>query len=245
MREAAIKCSAHFMTRTKDYSQESTETVAFPNPRHFPGIDGIVYVGGNLAVATLKQAYSTGIFPWPVEGYPLLWHCPDARGILEFKNLHVPKSLQRFRRQQNYRVTFNTCFKDVIEACAKQKRSGQDGTWILPNFIPAYQKFHKAGYAHSIEVWDQNNNLVGGLYGVYINGVFSGESMFHRSSNASKIALISLIERLQEKGIEWMDIQMVTPLLEHLGGRYVSRLDFLDRLEKEKNAGASHKLKLP
>lgn len=233
------------MTRTKDYSQESKDVIAFPNPRHFPGIDGIVYVGGNLAVATLKQAYTIGIFPWPVEGYPLLWHCPDARGILEFKNLHIPKSLQRHRRNANYKVTFNTCFKQVIEACAKQKRSGQDGTWILPNFIPAYSKFHKSGYAHSIEVWNEKGDLVGGLYGVYINGVFSGESMFHTESNASKIALVSLIEKLQEKGLTWMDIQMVTPLLEHLGGNYVSRLDFLDRLEKEKNAGASEKLTIP
>ncbi len=233
------------MTRTKDYSQDSKDAVAFPNPRHFPGIDGIVYVGGNLAVPTLLQAYSTGIFPWPVEGYPLLWHCPDARGILEFKDLHIPKSLARARRNLEHTVTFNTSFAKVIEACAKQKRAGQDGTWILPNFLPAYEKFHKAGYAHSIEIWNTKGELIGGLYGVYINGVFSGESMFHSEANASKIALISLIEKLEEKGLQWMDIQMVTPLLEHLGGRYVSRIDFLDRLEAEKKSGASKKLNLP
>lgn len=232
------------MTRTKDYSLNSKDLVAFPNPRHFPGIDGIVYVGGNLAIPTLLQAYAIGIFPWPVEGYPLLWHCPDARGILEFSKLHIPRSLARFRRHTDLRVTFNTAFTEVIEACAKQPRPGQDGTWILPNFIPAYTKFHKAGFAHSVEVWNPAGELVGGMYGVYLNGVFSGESMFHKETNASKLALLAVIEKLQAKGLTWMDIQMVTPLLEHLGGEYVSRISFLDRLEAEKAGGASMKIKL-
>lgn len=221
----------------------STDVNIFPDPRYFPGVEGVVYVGADLEVKTLVQAYRLGIFPWPVEGYPLLWHCPDPRGILDFDKLHIPKSLKRFLKKSPYTITFNRTFRDVIENCALQPRKGQDGTWILPSFIPAYTKFHRAGYAHSIECW-QGERLVGGLYGVFVGGVFSGESMFHVEPNASKLCLIALVERLKAFGFTWMDIQMVTPVTKLLGGDYISREVFLDRLEELRKRNAPEKLVL-
>ncbi len=205
--------------------------IPFPDPRYFSGVDGIVYVGGSLNTQTLAQAYSLGIFPWPVEGYPLLWHCPEERGILDFSKLHIPKSLQRFQRKSNYTFSFNRAFPEVIKNCAKKKRLKQDGTWITPEIISAYIDFHKAGYAHSVECWD-GNKLIAGLYGVYVDGLFSGESMFAHVSNASKLCLLKLIEQLDSWHHQWMDIQMLTPITEALGGEYISRLDFLNRKDR-------------
>ena len=215
----------------------------FPDPRYFPGVDGIVYVGADLEVKTLVQAYSLGIFPWPIEGYPLLWHCPDPRGVLDFATLHVPKSMKRFLKKSPFEITFNRAFAKVIEACARQPRKGQDGTWILPSFIPAYTRFHRAGYAHSVECW-QGDRLVGGLYGVFVGGVFSGESMFHTEPNASKACLLAIAGRLESLGFEWMDIQMVTPVTRLLGGEYISRDAFLDRIQDLREREAPTKIPL-
>lgn len=129
----------------------------------------------------------------------------------------------------------------VLEACAKQNRPGQEGTWITPSLIPAYTKFHEEGYAHSIECW-RENELVGGLYGVYVKGVFSGESMFHSESNASKLCLVEMALKLKSLGLSWMDIQMITPVTEHLGGHYIPRRDFLLRLEQEHKKNPREKL---
>jgi leucyl/phenylalanyl-tRNA--protein transferase len=219
------------------------QKVVFPNPRHFPGLDGIVYVGADLEQSTLVSAYRLGIFPWPVEGYPLLWHCPEERGVLDFAELHVPRRLKQSLRSAGFTISFNRAFQDVISACASQPRKGQDGTWILPGFIPAYTKFHRAGFAHSIECW-QNDVLVGGLYGVYVGGVFSGESMFHLETNASKACLLAIIEKLKLLGLTWMDIQMVTPVTRQFGGKYISRNQFLDRIEAAQKAGLPEKLSL-
>ena len=207
----------------------------FPDPREATE-DGLLCIGGSLDVPTLVQAYSKGIFPWPQEGYPLLWFSPPKRGVLDFEEVHFPRSLLKEVKKTELKFTFNRAFDDVIQLCAAIPRSHETGTWILPEMIDAYQKFHRAGYAHSIEAW-REDQLVGGLYGVYVNGVFSGESMFYVESNASKLCLMRMIAHLKSKGLQWLDTQMVTPVLEKLGGKYITRDEFLDRL---KLASRSH-----
>ena len=206
----------------------------FPDPWILPEeSDGLIYIGGDLETETLIQAYSKGIFPWPLEEmYPLFWFCPGPRGVLDFSDLHIPKSLEKIRRRNKYRFTFNKAFSNVVDECCKQPRPGQKGTWIIPRMISAYKAFHQAGFAHSIECWDEDR-LVGGLYGVYVKGIFSGESMFHLEPNTSKLCLIEMALKLQSLGLTWMDIQMLTPVTEQLGGHYISRRDFLARLQEE------------
>ena len=151
--------------------------------------EGILAVGGKLDVGTLYTAYSKGIFPWPQVGLPMLWFSPEKRGILDFRDFHVPESLVRFRRKNpQIEFTVNKDFAHVMEECAKQPRPGQEGTWILPAMKHAYHDFFKAGYCLSIEV-RENNVLIGGVCGVLVQGVFSGESMFYKKPNASKLAL--------------------------------------------------------
>lgn len=203
---------------------------SFPDPRlSLP--DGLLCIGGNLEVTTLVEAYSRGIFPWPQEGYPLLWFSPPRRGIIEFKDFHIARSLRKFLKKSTWQVTVNRAFAQVISACAEQPRQGQAGTWILPPMQAAYETLHAQGYAHSVEVWDETR-LIGGLYGVYTGGVFAGESMFHHQPNASKQALIFLVERLRAQGFTWMDTQMVTPSLQAFGGKYIERDEFLQRLKE-------------
>jgi leucyl/phenylalanyl-tRNA--protein transferase len=225
--------------------QPNNGSVKFPDPWLLPvESDGLIYIGGNLAVDTLVQAYSLGIFPWPLEeAYPLFWFCPEPRGVIDFSELHVPRSLQKLRRKKEYRITFNQAFSRVMEECAKQPRPGQEGTWIVPTLLPAYEEFHKEGYAHSVEVW-RGDSLVGGLYGVCVKGVFSGESMFHLEPNTSKIALIEMAEKLRSLGLEWMDIQMITPVTENVGGHYITRRDFLARLRAEHAKSPALKLRI-
>lgn len=219
--------------------------VKFPDPWLLPEeSDGLIYIGGNLQVDTLVQAYSSGIFPWPLEEvYPLFWFCPEPRGVLDFNDLHVPRSLAKLRKKGEFRISFNTAFARVMEECAKQPRPGQEGTWIVPPLLSAYETFHQAGYAHSVEVW-RGQDLVGGLYGVYVKGVFSGESMFHLEPNTSKIALLEMAEKLRSLGLQWMDIQMLTPVTEALGGHYITRRDFLLRLKEEHKKSPALKLQL-
>ena len=205
------------------------ERQVFPDPRA-AGDDGLLCAGGDLRVETLLEAYSNGIFPWPQEGLPLLWFSPLKRGVLDFKNLHWPRRFLQELKKQNFEITFNRAFRDVIRQCAETPRVHEAGTWILPPMEGAYIRFHEAGYAHSVECWE-DGRLVGGLYGVYVDGVFSGESMFHKVSGASKRCLFALTEKLRGHGIEWMDIQLVTPVLQTFGGSYISRGEFLARLE--------------
>lgn len=194
---------------------------------------GLVDVGGDLSVETLLSAYSKGIFPWPQPGYPLLWFSPPKRGVIDFSELHISKSLRRELRGE-LSVTFDTAFAEVIRECAAVPRSHETGTWILPEMVDAYTEFHRAGYAHSCELWEKDGDgarvLVGGMYGVFVRGVFSGESMFFKRDNASKICLLAMIERLRTSGVSWIDTQMVTPVVEQLGGKYISRDVFLERL---------------
>lgn len=205
----------------------------FPNPEHTTP-EGILSVGGDLEPETLKEAYTHGIFPWPHPGYPLLWFCPPQRGILILDNFKVPKSTQRKIRQKVFNVTRDKAFDQVIENCSKVPRNEDTGTWILPEMIDAYKLLNKRGEAISFEAW-HGSELVGGLYGVLFDGVFSGESMFFKKSEASKVCLVEAVEYLKSLGHPWMDIQMVTPLLEKMGGEYIPRKKFLNML-KERHA---------
>lgn len=198
----------------------------FPDPK-LEYEEGLVGIGGTLEVPVLIEAYSKGIFPWPQEGYPLLWFCPENRGILKFDQFKIPTSLRKkLKTYKNIQYTKNKNFAAVINACAEQKRSNQNGTWIDENIIKAYIKFHKAGYAHSWEVWE-DKQLVGGGYGVFCQGVFSGESLFHTKTNMSKLALIYMVEDLKKEGLKWMDTQMVTPLLKSFGAEEIPKLQYL------------------
>ena len=204
----------------------------FPDPKS-QTMDGIVAMGDELTVDVLLEAYSFGIFPWPHPDLPCLWFCPDQRGVLDFTNLRINRSLEKFLKKTTYHVTFNKAFSLVMSECAQIPRPGQDGTWITSPILKAYLDFHRAGYAHSVECWD-GEELVGGLYGTYVAGSFSGESMFYKKSNASKFCLIQLINWLKSQGLNWMDIQMITPVTEQLGGHYIEKNEFLTRIEKAK-----------
>lgn len=197
--------------------------------------EGLVAVGGNLQLETLQMAYESGIFPWPQPEMPLLWFSPDPRGIIDFEDFHVPQSLKKFaRKKKNWKFTFNQAFPQVIHEWRMQKRTGQAGTWILPEMEQAYLQLFNHGQILSLECWDQGN-LIGGIYGVLIltrvgKPLFSGESMFHKKSNASKMCLWKLVEHLQAQGHEWMDIQMVTDVTQVMGGKYISREEYLQRI---------------
>lgn len=191
----------------------------------------IVGIGGRLDVSSLLRAYRLGIFPWPMDGLPLCWFCPPERAILDFSRLHVPRRLQQTRRHSPLTFTIDNTFERVIMACQHVPRPGQGGTWITSDIIKAYTDLHHAGFAHSVEAWDENGKLVGGLYGVSVNGSFAGESMFHVQPNASKLALLFLIDYLAERGLTWMDIQMLTPHMAVLGAHLVPRNEFLDKLD--------------
>ncbi len=200
----------------------------FPDPRD-DYAEGLVAISEHLTLEMLIEAYEWGIFPWPGEETPILWFCPDPRGVLDFDQLHVPQSFKKFLKKCSWTVSHNLAFAQVIQQCADQPRAAQTSTWITPVMQAAYIKFHEHGYAHSFEVWDKDM-LVGGLYGVWFNGCFSAESMFHAKSNASKVALWSCIQWLKSNHVKWMDIQMVTPLLRSWGGREISKREYFRRL---------------
>ena len=189
-------------------------------------IDGIVALGGPLTTTNLLRAYCRGIFPWPIDNI-VPWCCPEERGILDFNELHIPRRLARTR--YNFQFTIDRAFPQVISHCATVKRKHESGTWITGQMIRAYCELHRLGHAHSVEVWE-GTELVGGLYGVDASGSFAGESMFSLRSNASKLALLFLIQHLKERGLDWIDIQMVSPHLEALGAKLVSRAKFLEKL---------------
>lgn len=204
---------------------------------HFPPVDfadpsGLIAIHGDLEVKTLETAYKSGIFPWPHEGYPLLWFAPPQRAILDFKDFKIPKRLEREFKKTNFVFRINSNFKKVILACAKSKNRKDRGTWILPHMIDAYVAFHQAGFAHSFETYDAEGNLVGGMYGVKISKMFCGESMFYKTTNASKFALINTVAYLKSQGSTWMDIQMLTPLLQSFGAKEIPRQEFMKKLNR-------------
>lgn len=201
----------------------------FPDPRE-ASPEGLVAVGGPLTVEALLEAYSNGIFPWPHEGYPMLWFSPNPRGVIDFAEFHIPKSLAKFARQKsNWRFTVNAAFEKVIQQCRDQKRPGQASTWITPSMVMAYQRLFAAGHVLSVEVWEEDE-LVGGIYGVLTAQYFSAESMFYKKDNASKLALCKLVEELRKRELTWMDVQMVTPTIAALGGKYIDKEEFLQRI---------------
>ena len=195
--------------------------------------DGLLAVGGDLSVERLTSAYQQGIFPWYSEGQPILWWSPDPRMVLKPNEIKVSRSLAKTIRKQNFKVTLDQNFRDVISACSKPRLENgteQSETWILNEMIEAYVKLHEAGYAHSVECW-QNNELVGGLYGVAIGNVFFGESMFSRVSNASKTPFVFLSNQLQQWNFQLIDCQVYTSHLESLGAYMIPRKQFTSLLE--------------
>jgi len=196
----------------------------------------IVSFGDELTVENLTNAYKLGIFPWHVEGLPLPWYCPEKRAVLEFSDLHIPRSLERTRRKKPYTFTIDKEFGRVIRTCSSMRRPDQAGTWITGDFIRSYSQLHEAGIAHSIEAWDENGDLVGGLYGVDAGGAFCGESMFHVAPNASKLALLFLIDHLKTRNVTWLDAQVMTPHIKALGAREVPRKEFLRKLKETQDS---------
>jgi leucyl/phenylalanyl-tRNA---protein transferase len=194
--------------------------------------DGLVAVGGDLRPERLLLAYRTGIFPWYHEGLPILWHSPDPRCVIPTDGVHVSRSLARVLRQRQYEVRYDHAFTRVIRACKQAERPGQDGTWITDEMEEAYVKLHELGYAHSIESYF-DGELSGGLYGVALGRMFFGESMFSWRSNASKVALVTLAERLRCEGARFIDSQVANPLTLSLGASNWPRHVFLARLAEE------------
>lgn len=200
---------------------------------------GLVALDYRLSPERLISAYRHGIFPWPdgTPFNPIPWVCPPRRAILEFDCLHVPKNLRKSQRGLSRLVfTIDAAFEPVIHACAAAPRRGQDGTWITPAMMGAYIELHRQNQAHSVEAWD-GEALVGGLYGVTAGGVFTGESMFHRIGDVSKLCVLFLIDYLRTRGASWIDIQQLTPHFALLGAREVPREDFLAMLRAEQRAG--------
>jgi leucyl/phenylalanyl-tRNA--protein transferase len=188
--------------------------------------DGLLAIGGDLSETRLLNAYRAGIFPWYSDNQPLLWWSPDPRTLLFPDRLHVSRSLRKTLRREIFHVTFDTAFEQVIRHCALIPRAEQDGTWITSEMLQAYSALHRQGHAHSVEVW-HGDELAGGLYGVAIGAAFFGESMFSRRRDASKIALVKLVDKLAAAGFLFIDCQVVTDHLLSLGAETVDRTTFL------------------
>lgn len=202
--------------------QLSEDKIWFPAPE-LANEDGLLAIGGDLSVQRLLLAYRSGIFPWFSEGDPIVWYSPHDRFVLFPEKLKVSSSMQKVLGSGNFRITSDQAFPEVINACANSIRKDQEGTWITNTMKSAYIQLYNLGYAHSVEVWE-NELLVGGLYGVQVNHVFCGESMFARVSNASKVALIYLCRHYNFKLI---DCQVYTSHLESMGAGFISLEEYL------------------
>ena len=189
---------------------------------------GLLCAGADLSVPRLLQAYRSGIFPWYSGGEPILWWSPDPRMVLFCDELKVSRSLSKSLRNKSYAVSVDTCFEQVVSSCSKPRKD-EAGTWISAEMQAAYVALHRAGHAHSVETW-LDGRLVGGLYGVAIGRAFFGESMFSRKTDASKVALVALVEELRRRNCPMIDCQQRTPLLASMGGREIPRGQFLRRL---------------
>jgi leucyl/phenylalanyl-tRNA--protein transferase len=209
------------------------DSLVFPDPRHAEP-NGLLAVGGDLSVPRLFFAYRSGIFPWYSENNPILWFSPDPRLVLSLPDLYVSRKLRKILKSAQFEVLFDTAFGDVIRSCSAVSRKGQTGTWITKDMIRAYTELHDLGYAHSVETY-REGELVGGLYGVAIGGVFFGESMFHLISDASKVALYYLVERLRERDFDFIDSQVPNTHMKRMGGREVGRESFLSMLGEAVN----------
>lgn len=206
----------------------------------FPAIEyaltepnGLLALGGDLQPERIINAYKQGIFPWYSENDPIMWWSPDPRAVINLSDLRINRTLRKALKKSPYKITLNSAFEQVIDLCADAPFR-DDGTWILPEMQSAYIELHKLGYAHSIEIWHMNNEdashpkqeLVGGLYGVAINGYFSGESMFYTRSNASKFAIIALTNLLESIDVDFIDCQLLNPFLADMGAVEISRENF-------------------
>jgi leucyl/phenylalanyl-tRNA--protein transferase len=193
--------------------------------------DGLLAVGGDLRPERLLLAYSQGIFPWYGKNLPILWHSPDPRMVLHPDELVVQRSLKKAIRRRPYQLRLDSAFGEVLRGCAESPRPGQNGTWLIPDMITAYQRMHELGFAHSAEAW-QDGQLVGGLYGVSLGGCFYGESMFARAPDASKIAFVALVRQLAAWQMPLIDCQVHTDHLERFGAREIPREEFLAELRR-------------
>ena len=207
--------------------------IAFPDPRAFDG-EGLIAVGGDLSPERLLAAYRSGIFPWFSEGLEILWWSPDPRAVLTADSLHCSGSLRRSWRRQSFITTWNRRFGEVITACGEDR---PEGTWILTEMVDGYVRLHRLGHAQSIEVWC-GEELVGGLYGVRIGGLFAAESMFHRAADASKVALVQAVNDLWADGVTLFDVQFLTPHLQSMGAFEIPRPDYLERLAAAVTGGS-------
>lgn len=218
----------------------SEEEPFFPDPS-LADRQGLIGIGGNLEPSTLIAAYQQGIFPWYNQHDPILWWSPDPRFVLYPEDLKVSKSMKPYFNQQKFSVSFDTAFEHVVRACARIPRHGQSSTWITGEMMEAYVSLHQHGFAHSVEVW-QDDKLAGGLYGVSLGKIFFGESMFTLRPNASKFGFISMVRILKEKGFTLIDCQQETKHLASLGAKGIPRQDFLRALslnrEKKTTLGA-------
>lgn len=210
----------------------------FWGPPSAAGRDGLVGVGGDLKPATLVRAYREGVFPWFSPGDPILWWSPDPRAIFELDRVHISRSLARTLKSGKFRVTRDAAFREVVQGCAAGR---EEGTWITRRMVEAYGELHAAGHAHSVETWLPDGDgwsLVGGIYGVTVGGLFAGESMFHLVSDASKVALVSLVEHLRASGFVLFDTQMVTAHTSTMGAVELPRAEYLARLAVAVGEGA-------
>ena len=205
--------------------------------------NGLLAFGGDLSARRLLLAYSSGVFPWFSQDEPIMWWSPDPRGILPLDNFKCSKSLKKFARNCDYHITINCAFDEAIDICAAIPRD-DSGTWITDDMINAYKNLHRLGHAHSVEVWSENI-LVGGLYGIVVGKVFCGESMFHKATNASKLAMLSLVEFLKSQAAEFIDCQMQNSHLASLGCIEVSRAQFLSMLAEQSQQTFEHNIWQP
>ena len=207
--------------------QLSRDSIAFPSPEGaLREPNGLLALGGDLSPARLLMAYQRGIFPWFSPGDPILWWSPDPRAVLYPERFHLSRSMKRFHRNSPYRVTLNHAFESVIHECADDR---DEGTWITPDIIDAYKRLHELGHAHSIEVW-QDNELVGGMYGVAQGALFCGESMFSRRENASKTALLLFCQHFMSYGGKLIDCQVLNAHTASLGAIDIPRREYLNQL---------------
>jgi leucyl/phenylalanyl-tRNA--protein transferase len=207
-----------------------TNELSFPPVEEAEDWGGLA-LGGDLSPERLLLAYRSGIFPWYEYGQPIIWHAPDPRFVLFPEDLKVSKSMRPVFNQKKFRVTLDTDFRSVIGGCQQQSRYGQNGTWITDEMLEAYCYLHKLGYAHSVEVW-KDEEIVGGLYGVSLGNIFFGESMFTRVSNASKAGFITLVRALEERNFSLIDSQVHTHHLESLGAVEIPRDTYMRLLSQ-------------
>ncbi|MEO6398324.1 MAG: leucyl/phenylalanyl-tRNA--protein transferase [Tepidiformaceae bacterium] len=208
-----------------------------PCPYDFPAAgrgreDGLVASGGDFAPATIIKAYRQGIFPWPHPKQEHLWFSPDPRAVIEVGGLHISRRLARTLAQGRFQITMNVAFDEVVALCMERE---PEGTWITPAYREGYGALHRLGWAHSFEVWSLAGDLAGGLYGVAIGGLFGAESMFHRVTDASKVAMAALMQRARDVGAGLVDVQVITEHTRSMGAVEISRRDYLRRLAVERD----------